>query len=246
MNLLELPLIRTLRGTGMLQVTSNFRSTVLIGASLASVLLLSSACVSNGKYQALEEDYATLQRANEMIVERDMALYETNIILNEEIAMLDDEVAIMMSEQDELAIELEALIIAGTVKMELMKSGLNLYLDESVLFTSGSATIKPSGVEAISGLVDELEGIPYQIVVIGNSDNVPVGPKLAETFPSNWALAAGRASAVVALMAAEGIPAQQLVAVSLGDTQPIASNDTPEGRAENRRIEVRLRPIVKD
>jgi flagellar motor protein MotB len=47
-------------------------------------------------------------------------------------------------------------------------------------------------------------------------------------------------------MADEGIPKQQLVAVSFGDTQPIASNDTPEGRAENRRIEVRLRPIIKD
>ena len=101
-------------------------------------------------------------------------------------------------------------------------------------------------MQAISGLVDELIDIPYQIVVVGNTDNVPVGPKLAETFPNNWALAAARASAVVTLMAAEGIPSQQLVAVSLGDTQPIASNDTAEGRAENRRIEVRLRPIIKN
>jgi chemotaxis protein MotB len=181
-----------------------------------------------------------------MIVERDMALYETNIVLSEEIAMRDEEIALLESEQLELAVELEAFIIAGTIKMQLMKSGLNLYLDESVLFESGSATIKPSGVDAISGLVDELEQIPYQIVVIGNTDSVPVGPQLAERFPSNWALAAGRASAVVALMADEGIPKQQLVAVSFGDTQPVASNDTPEGRAENRRIEVRLRPIIKD
>ena len=228
----------------MLQQISTRRPITL--AVLAGVTLLSSACVSNSKYQALEEDYATLQRANEMIVERDFELYETNVILSEEIAMRDEEIAILAAEQDELAIELETLIVAGTVSMELMKSGLNLTMDEEVLFSSGSATIKPSGVQAISGLVDELIDIPYQIVVVGNTDNVPVGPKLAETFPNNWALAAARASAVVTLMASEGIPPQQLVAVSLGDTQPIASNDTAEGRAKNRRIEVRLRPIVKN
>jgi len=228
----------------MLQQISTCRPITL--AVLAGVTLLSSACVSTSKYQALEEDYATLQRANEMIVERDFELYETNVILSEEIAMRDEEIAILATEQDELAVELETLIIAGTVSMELMKSGLNLTLDEEVLFSSGSASIKSSGVQAISGLVDELIDIPYQIVVVGNTDNVPVGPKLAETFPNNWALAAARASAVVTLMAAEGIPSQQLVAVSLGDTQPIASNDTAEGRAENRRIEVRLRPIIKN
>lgn len=230
----------------MLQPTSTYKSTLVTAATLAGIILLNSACVSSGKYKDLEAENATLQRANEMIVERDMALYETNIILSEEIAMRDEEIALLESEQLELAVELEAFIIAGTIKMQLMKSGLNLYLDESVLFESGSATIKPSGVDAISGLVDELEQIPYQIVVIGNTDSVPVGPQLAERFPSNWALAAGRASAVVALMADEGIPKQQLVAVSFGDTQPVASNDTPEGRAENRRIEVRLRPIIKD
>jgi chemotaxis protein MotB len=230
----------------MLQLTSTYKSTLVTAATLAGIILLNSACVSSGKYKDLEAENATLQLANEMIIERDMALYETNIVLSEEIAMRDEEIALLESEQLELAVELEAFIIAGTIRMQLMKSGLNLYLDESVLFESGSASIKPSGVDAISGLVDELEQIPYQIVVIGNTDNVPVGPKLAERFPSNWALAAGRASAVVALMADEGIPKQQLVAVSFGDTQPVASNDTAEGRAENRRIEVRLRPIIKD
>jgi len=222
------------------------KSTALTGATLAVIALLSSACVSTSKYEALEADYATLQRANEMIVESELELYETNIILSEEVALLDEELAMLEMEQQELAEELSVLIVAGTIKMELMKSGLNLYMEDSLLFNSGSASIKPGGVQAISDLVDELEGVPYQVVVVGNTDSVPVGSKLAETFPTNWALAAARASAVVAVMAAEGIPEQQLVAVSFGATQPVASNDTPEGRAANRRIEVRLRPIIKE
>ena len=87
----------------MLQQISTCRPITL--AVLAGVTLLSSACVSTSKYQALEEDYATLQRANEMIVERDFELYETNVILSEEIAMRDEEIAILAAEQDELAIE---------------------------------------------------------------------------------------------------------------------------------------------
>jgi flagellar motor protein MotB len=230
----------------MMTSISISKSKAVTGAALAGIALLSSACVSNSKYEALEQDYATLQKANEMIVERDMDLYETNIVLNEEVALRDEEIAILEMEQRDLAVELDTLIVAGTIKMELMKSGLNLYLEDSLLFNSGSATIKSGGVKAISDLVDELEGVPYQIVVVGNTDSMPVGAKLAEKFPTNWALAAARSSAVVAQMAEEGIPEQQLVAISLGSTQPIASNDTPEGRAANRRIEVRLRPIVKD
>jgi chemotaxis protein MotB len=81
--------------------------------------------------------------------------------------------------------------------------------------------------------------------VLGFTDNVPVGPNLAERFPSNWELAGARAASVVRVMEEEGIPAPQLVAVSRGETEPIASNDTAEGRAQNRRIDVRLRPVVK-
>ncbi len=229
----------------MLQPIFSYRSALLTCAGLTSIAIMSSGCVSTSKYEALEAENASLQQANEIVVERGIEIYETNIILSEEIAMRDYEIAILAAEQDELAVELNALIIAGTIKMELMKSGLSLVMEESVLFTSGSATIKPEGVKAISGLVDELAQIPYQIVVIGNTDSVPVGATLAKTFPTNWALAAARSAAVVALMADEGIPSVQLVAVSFGDTQPVANNDTAEGRASNRRIEVRLRPIVK-
>ena len=65
-------------------------------------------------------------------------------------------------------------------------------------------------------------------------------------FPSNWEVAGARAASVVRLMQAEGVPPAQLVAVSRGENQPIASNDTAEGRAQNRRIDVRIRPIIKN
>jgi hypothetical protein len=92
------------------------------------------------------------------------------------------------------------------------------------------------------GLSAELSLAEHEL---GFSDNVPVGAHLQAQFPSNWELAGARAASVVRMMQAGGVPAAQLMAVSQGENQPIASNATPEGRAQNRRIDVRIRPIIK-
>jgi chemotaxis protein MotB len=106
--------------------------------------------------------------------------------------------------------------------------------------------LKPEGLELLSELAEEIKLQPYQIAVLGFTDNVPVGPKMRAQFPSNWEVAGARAASVVRLLQAEGLPPAQLVAVSRGENQPIASNDTAEGRAQNRRIDVRIRPIIKN
>ena len=100
------------------------------------------------------------------------------------------------------------------------------------------------GTRGIDELVQEISQQPYQIAVLGFTDNVPVGPELARRFPSNWELAGARAASVVRLLEKQGIPAEQLIAVSRGETGAIDSNDTPEGRAANRRIDIRIRPIA--
>lgn len=199
---------------------------------LAAALVFTGGCVSKSKYQELEADNVSLMRQN--------------VTLYERVELREDEIQMLMDEQEEIAEELELLITAGAVKMELLKDGLQLQLGDEVLFATGSATLKESGKEILAQLVDELEELPYQILVFGNTDNVPVGPHLVERYPNNWYLAGARAASVATYMHEQGIPAAQLVPVSWGETQPIASNDTPEGRAENRRIEVRLRPVVRD
>ncbi len=100
--------------------------------------------------------------------------------------------------------------------------------------------------DVLKQLVDELEDLPYQILVIGNTDNVPVGAHLAAKYPNNWYLAGARAASVVTYMEQQGVPSAQLVPVSWGQEHPVQANDTEEGRAENRRIEVRLRPVIRN
>jgi chemotaxis protein MotB len=173
-----------------------------------------------------------------------MKLTEASLFLSGELLETDREVETLERQQEALADEIARWALAGAVKMELLRSGLQIVLPNDVLFTAGSANLKPEGQSLLKELVGALEGVPYQIVVIGHTDNVPIGPGLAKRYPSNWELAGARAAGVVRMMAGEGIPPQQLLAISMGDTRPIAANDTPDGRKVNRRIEVRLRPVI--
>ncbi len=128
--------------------------------------------------------------------------------------------------------------------MQLLADGLHILLPHDVLFASGSVELKSEGRKLLGELATEIKEQPYQIAVLGFTDNVPVASQHQAQFPSNWEVAGARAASVVRLMEAEGVPSAQLVAVSQGENQPIASNDTAEGRAQNRRIDVRIRPIV--
>ena len=164
--------------------------------------------------------------------------------LGSELMLRDREVALLEREQQELADEVARWAVRGAIQMQLLADGLHLILPDDVLFGTGTTALSPEGQKLIVELVQEIKQQPYQIAVLGFTDNVSVGPQLAQRYPSNWELSGARAASVVRLMEREGVPASQLVAVSRGETGPIASNDTPEGRAQNRRIDVRIRPII--
>ena len=196
-----------------------------------------AGCVSKEKYEALEQENTGLRDEN-------MKLTEASLFLSGELLETDKEVQMLEQQQEALNDEIARWALAGAVKMELLASGLQIILPNEVLFAPGSANLKSEGQDILKELVEALEDVPYQVVVIGHTDDVPIGPGLAKRYPSNWELAGARASSVVRVMASEGIPPQQLLAISMGDTRPLVANDTADGRKRNRRIEVRLRPVL--
>ncbi len=121
--------------------------------------------------------------------------------------------------------------------------GFQKNLPSEVVFASGSAQLSSEGADVLQKIAKELKGLPYQTLVAGVTDDRPIGGKLKERYPGNWELAGARAAAVVRLLEDNGVPAKQLIALSFGENSPVASNDTAEGRAKNRRIEIRLRPV---
>ena len=217
-----------------------------MSAIVLTGFLLLTGCVTKSTY-------------NDVVAERDEIIIE-NLYLRQQVAeeadfavelsaalvLAESEIAVLQLEQEELADEVAEWAVRGAVKMQLLADGLHILLPHDVLFASGSVELKPEGLELLSELAEEIKLQPYQIAVLGFTDNVPVGPKMRAQFPSNWEVAGARAASVVRLLQAKGLPPAQLVAVSRGENQPIASNDTAEGRAQNRRIDIRIRPIIKN
>jgi chemotaxis protein MotB len=139
--------------------------------------------------------------------------------------------------------DLESEVAAGQIEIEQLREGLRVAVSDEILFASGSAQLGAEGSAVLSKVADRLQGLNYQVDVQGHTDNVPISGRLSSRYPSNWELAAARASSVVRLFVERGVPGERLSAVSRAEFAPVASNDDAEGRELNRRIEIRLAPI---
>jgi len=226
---------------------SELRSSSLrvVLAALLSIPFL-AGCVSLAEYDKVVKERDTAQETALSAKMNNVVLGSMTANLSGELALRDHHIKALEREQQELADEVKRWAVRGAIEMKLLADGLHLVLPHDVLYQSGSATLKPEGEELVKELAAELSQQPYQVAVLGFTDNVPVGPAVAERFPSNWELSGARAASVVRVLEAEGIPSAQLVAVARGATGAIASNDTEEGRSMNRRIDVRIRPIVTE
>ncbi|MBO9099667.1 MULTISPECIES: peptidoglycan -binding protein [Rhizobium] len=124
--------------------------------------------------------------------------------------------------------------------------GDRFVFQSEVLFPSGGADLNPQGLTEMTklakALIDVAKEIPPEINwvlrVDGHTDNVPLSG--TGKYADNWALSSARAIAVVKYLISQGVPADRLVAAGFGEFQPIAPGDTPEARATNRRIELKL------
>lgn len=133
----------------------------------------------------------------------------------------------------------------GRVTITQLKGKLSVNLLDEILFDSGSAAVKPEGREVLDQVGEALKGVGDRAIVIeGHTDDVAIAGELAKRFPTNWELSAARAISVVRyLQEAAGLPPERLSAVGFGAYRPLESNETPAGRARNRRIEIKLVPV---
>jgi chemotaxis protein MotB len=141
---------------------------------------------------------------------------------------------------DGLQPRFEGLEMEG-VSVDEGEQGITLRIDDNLLFKSGQAELTDGGGEVIASLVPMLESIEGQISVEGHTDDIPIA---TVRFPSNWELSTARAIAVLRYLSAAGIPESRLRAIGYADTQPLESNDTPQGRSANRRVELLLKQTL--
>ena len=152
------------------------------------------------------------------------------------------QIAAMKGTYDELVSDLESELSAGQIEIEQLREGIRLNVSDDVLFASGSAELDRIGRDVLVKVAGRLKEIDDFIEVRGHTDDRPIRGALARIYPTNWELAAARAARVVRLLEEHGVPGNRLAVVSLGPNDPIVPNDSPENRARNRRIEIRLEP----
>ncbi|HYB91569.1 MAG TPA: OmpA family protein [Candidatus Binataceae bacterium] len=134
---------------------------------------------------------------------------------------------------------LESEVTADQVKIKQLQDRLQVTMVNAILFPEGGWELSPNGKRELSKVVPTLQSVAgKQIVIEGFTDKEPILRPLSERFPNNWYLASARAISVVSYLEKQGVDPNFLSAVSFGKYHPIAANDTPEGRAQNRRINI--------
>lgn len=134
---------------------------------------------------------------------------------------------------------LEPLVKAGKVKVTVTSRGILIEMSDSILFSPGQAILAPVAVLAMRSVASVVAPGQFPITIEGHTDNIPIHNTL---FPSNWELSAVRATTVLRIFVDSGVTADRLTAIGYGDQRPLDGNDTPEGRARNRRVNILIGP----
>ncbi|MDW5375409.1 OmpA family protein [Halomonas sp. HP20-15] len=142
--------------------------------------------------------------------------------------------AIQVAGEWQLKVPRPLPVIDG-VEVSRIKGGINLRIQDHLLFGSGDAELTDPGQDVVQGLVSLLGQYEGTVSVEGHTDSVPIS---TERYPSNWELSSARATAILRYLVAAGIDPERLRSVGYADTRPLASNDTARGRAANRRVEL--------
>ena len=127
------------------------------------------------------------------------------------------------------------LVREGRVKVTETARGVMVEINASVLFSPGDASLGPAATKALRAVAEILASTDFPVTVEGHTDTTPIS---TIQFPSNWELSVVRASSVIRLFVDSGVPPQRLTATGYGEQRPVAGNDTPEGRARNRRVTI--------
>lgn len=160
-----------------------------------------------------------------------------------EAARKQREIEEMKGTYESLLGKLKKEMESGGIKVEMTKEGLSVKIMGKVLFASGRDNISRQGKEVLDRVSGILKDVNDKMIRIeGHTDNKPIGPKIIDRFPTNWELSASRATHVVKYLAKSGVDPKMMSAGGLSMYYPVATNDTKEGREQNRRIEIILYP----
>jgi len=210
-----------------------------------------AGCVSSSKFNRLKAEQSLLENEKATLQQKSEELAQVNTQLKGEIIKLEAQKESLAGERDALKKTHEATVTQydgvvnklsqevnkGNLQIRQYKNMLTVDVAERIFFDLGSATIKPAGREVLKKVGDAMAAYQDKVIrVVGHTDNVPLKGRI-----TNWELSAMRATHVVRFLQDEcGLDPHRLVATGRSEYQPVAPNETAEGRQKNRRIEITL------
>ena len=168
------------------------------------------------------------------------AVIPMNIVMGEDVLAPARVKQDLESLRREMQQTLSNQVATHTVSIQMGRDGLVISLREAGFFSSGSATPKQETMPTLRQLALSVGRTPYDLRIEGHTDNVPIHN--AE-FDSNWELSSARATRIARIfLDLKAMPADRLSAAGYAEFHPVASNDTPDGRAQNRRVDLVVLP----
>jgi len=194
----------------------------------------------------LQEQKTTLEKEKDS-AQKDSAALQAKVNVLSQKAEKAEQLEKATQTYQDLTKKLEKEIQDGQVQITEMKNRLTMTMVDKIIFPSGSAQISKAGKKVLDKVVSILKEVKdKRIQVEGHTDNVKIASDLKNRFPTNWELSTARATEVVRYLQENGsIDPNLLSATGYGEYQPVAPNDTEEGRHKNRRIEIVLLPLLK-
>ncbi|MGI9286961.1 MAG: OmpA family protein, partial [Pseudomonadales bacterium] len=125
----------------------------------------------------------------------------------------------------------------NSVRVSGNEEWLEIELDSNLLFGSGGAKLREEAKSPLKKVAEELSGSSYPMRIEGFTDNVPIKSRL---YASNWELSFARATAVLRYLSGQGVAPRRMSAIGYGEFYPLADNNTNEGRAQNRRVLIKV------
>ncbi|MRR17658.1 MAG: chemotaxis protein MotB [Deltaproteobacteria bacterium] len=245
----------------MRRTASIFFGILLLAFSASGCLVAESKYMKKvDEADQLSKEAASLDTENKELRDRVKALTGQSDELTKQVATLSEdngklkedlarvskktqEVEKASNTYQQLLKEMKSEIAEGQITIKELKGKLTMDVVDKILFASGEAKVKKEGLAVLDRVVEILKTVKDKnIRVEGHTDNVKITSRLARIYPTNWELSAARAINVSKYLQEQGINPTILSATAFGEYQPVADNDTPEGRAKNRRIAIILLP----
>ncbi len=197
------------------------------------VLLLSFSSMREAKFRRA---IGSLKGALGVLPHEQSVMVPQNIPVPQLSNLQESEISESIVELQEATSEMD---VAEAVKLETTEEGILITISDSVLFDQGRARLKDPILLLLASVANIARGWPNKIIIYGHTDSDPIRANVE--FRDNWELSFGRSYEVLRFFAIQGIAEENMVPIPMGEYRPIESNETDQGKAKNRRVEILIR-----